>query len=240
MEKMRLAKFLAQSTINSRRKSEELILQGKIKVNGKVVKELYFKVDPEKDIVEYDGRALNIEEKITVALNKPAGYLSTVKDSFNRKTVMDLLKNLKNNKRLYPVGRLDYNSRGLLIMTNDGDLAYKIMHPKFNIEKTYEIILNKNLNKIDIEKLREGIVIDNVKVEIRDLKLSKNYKNINKVTLTIHEGRKRIIRRIFKDLGYEVLDLKRIMIGRFKVNAITEGSYKILNQKDQEKLLMLN
>ncbi|MCL5071408.1 MAG: pseudouridine synthase, partial [Actinobacteria bacterium] len=133
MTKIRIARFLAECGVNSRRKCEALITEGRVKVNGITVNQLYFKVDPEKDRVEYDGRPLIIEKKIVLALNKPAGYLCTLKDNFSRKTILDLLKGLKDYRRLYPVGRLDYNSRGLLIMTNDGDLAYKILHPKFNI-----------------------------------------------------------------------------------------------------------
>lgn len=240
MEKIRIARFLAQCAVNSRRKCETLIEEGKVKVNGVVVKELFFKVDPEKDIVEYGGETLNIENKIALALNKPPGFLCTSKDDFNRKTVLDLVKDLKEAKRLFPVGRLDLNSRGLLIMTNDGDFAYKILHPKFNIPKTYEVILNKNLIDDDIERLRKGINIDGIKVDIKDLILSEKQDNLSKITLTIHEGRKRIVRRIFKYLGYEVMGLKRIKIGNFYINGIVEGSYKLLNQTDIKKLLMLD
>lgn len=240
MEKIRIARFLAQCAVNSRRKCEALIEEGKVKVNGVVVKELFFKVDPEKDIVEYGGETLNIENKIALALNKPPGFLCTSKDDFNRKTVLDLVKDLKEAKRLFPVGRLDLNSRGLLIMTNDGDFAYKILHPKFNIPKTYEVILNKNLIGDDIERLGKGINIDGIKVDIKGLILSEKQENLNKITLTIHEGRKRIVRRIFKYLGYEVMGLKRIKIGNFYINGIAEGSYKLLNQTDIKKLLMLD
>jgi len=174
-----------------------------------------------------------------LALNKPAGYLCTLKDNFSRKTILDLLKGLKDYRRLYPVGRLDYNSRGLLIMTNDGDLAYKILHPKFNIPKTYEVVLNSKLIKDDIEKLLIGVVIDGTKVDIGDIKLSQITKDQNKVMVTIHEGRKRIIRRVFKNLGYEVLDLKRIRIGDYDIGEISEGEFRILNEEDIDKILMI-
>ena len=238
MSKIRIARFLAQCGLSSRRKCEALVAEGRIKVNGNVINQLYFKVDQENDVVEYDGEQLIIEKKVVIALNKPAGYLCTVKDNFNRKTILDLLKELKNGIRLYPVGRLDYNSRGLLIMTNDGDFAYRILHPKFNIPKTYEVILNSKLTKEDIEKLTTGIIIDGIKVNVRDIKLFKDIKDKNKITITIHEGRKRIIRRIFKNLGYEVLDLKRVSIGGYDIGEIGEGKYKILKQEDINKILM--
>jgi len=245
MEKVRISRFLAECGINSRRKCENLIINGKVKVNGEIIKELYFKVDPEKDIIEYNGNILKIEEKIVLALNKPPGYLCTVKDDYNRKTVLDLIEDINFKNRLYPVGRLDYNSRGLLLMTNDGEFAYKILHPKFNIPKTYEIVLNKNLTIKDRDKLIKGVEIDGIIVEIKEINLvnnngnSINYsKGSKNIILTIHEGRKRIIRRLFKESGYKVMDLKRLKIGNFDVNEIREGSYKILNNNDLKKILM--
>jgi len=249
MEKIRISKFLAQCGINSRRKCENLILNGQVKVNGVVVKELFYKIDLEKDVVEYNGKILKIENKIVIALNKPKGYLCTVKDDFNRKTVLNLLEDLNFKNRLYPIGRLDYNSRGLLLLTNDGDFAYKVLHPKFNIDKTYEVTLDRDLSQKDKYKLLNGIKIDGVLVEIKDINFTKEYhednknydnnKKVKKVILTIHEGRKRIIRRIFKELNYKVMDLKRIKIGNFDIDGIKEGSYKILSKDDLKKVLML-
>ncbi|MHB1275934.1 MAG: pseudouridine synthase [Candidatus Humimicrobiaceae bacterium] len=232
MEKIRIASFLAQCSLGSRRKCEILVLEGKIKVNGMVIKELYFKIDPKSDIVEYSDKKLRIENKIVIALNKPSGFLCTLKDDFKRSTVNDLIKDFKITKGLFPVGRLDFNSRGLLLMTNDGDFAYKVLHPKFNISKTYEVVLNNCLKANDVKKLNKEIVIDDIKVDVRNIKISENNK---KITMTIHEGRKRIIRRIFKEMGYIVDDLKRISIGNLK-----EGTYKILNDSDLKKLLMLS
>ncbi len=238
MDKIRIARFLAECGISSRRKCEALVLEGQIKVNGAVIRELYFKVDPESDIVEYEGKQLNIEGKVIIALNKPPEYLCTVKDNFNRQTVLSLLKDFKNRSRIYPVGRLDYNSRGLLIMTNDGDFAYNILHPKFNIPKTYEVILNLKLKGDDIEKIKKGVFIDNARFDVSNIKLPAELNN-NKVTITIHEGRKRIIRRVFKSLGYEVLDLKRTRIGNYCIGDIKEGAFKILNQADINKIMMI-
>lgn len=237
MEKIRIASFLAQCTLGSRRKCEILVKEGKIKVNSSVVKELYFKIDPGSDVVEYSDKKLRIENKIVIALNKPNGFLCTLKDDFSRRTVVDLLKDFKESKGLFPVGRLDFNSRGLLLMTNNGDFAYKLLHPKFNISKTYEIVLNNCLKAEDEKKLNKEIIVDGIKVDIRNIKISENNK---KITLSIHEGRKRIIRRIFKDMGYIVIDLNRISIGNFHIGHLREGSYKVLDDNDLKKLLMLS
>jgi len=237
MKKIRIASFLAQSSLGSRRKCEILVREGKIKINGAVVEELYFKIDPVSDVVQYLGEKINIEKKVVIALNKPLGFLCTVKGDFNRRTVIDLIKDFDMAKGLFPVGRLDFNSRGLILMTNDGDFSYKILHPKFNISKTYEVILNNCLKTEDFKKLAEEIIIDSRKVDIRNIKVSENNK---KVTLTIHEGRKRIIRHIFKEMGYIVKDLNRISIGNYKMGNLKLGTYKILNDYDLKKLLMLN
>jgi 23S rRNA pseudouridine2605 synthase len=237
MEKIRIASFLAQCSLSSRRKCETLVKEGKIKINGVVNRELYIKIDPQSDNVEYQGKRLVIENKIVIALNKPLGFLCTLKDDFNRSTVVDLLKDFTEAKGLFPVGRLDYNSRGLLLMTNNGDFAYKMLHPKFNITKTYEVTLNNALKAEDVKSLRNGIIIDDKKVDAINIKISADYK---KVCLTIHEGRKRIIRRVFKEIGYAVTDLQRISIGNFHMGDLIEGAYKVLNEDDLKKLLMLN
>ncbi|MDD5659023.1 MAG: pseudouridine synthase [Actinomycetota bacterium] len=238
MSKIRISRFLAECGINSRRKCELLVLKGHVKVNGTTVSELYLKVDPDKDVIEYNGKLINIEKKVIIALNKPKGYLCTLKDTFNRHTILELLKNFKDSSRIYPVGRLDYNSRGLIIMTNDGNLAYKVLHPKFNILKTYEIILNSELKEDDIKKIKKGVIIDGTMFEVQDMQLF--FENDKKVKITIHEGRKRIIRRVFKSLGYEVADLKRIRIGNYEIKDMQEGTYKELRQSDVRKILMID
>jgi len=237
MEKIRIASFLAQCSLASRRKCELLVSEGKIKVNGAVTRELYFRIDPQSDTVEYLGKRLVIDNKIVIALNKPPGFLCTLKDDFSRPTVVDLIKGFKGAKGLFPVGRLDLNSRGLLLMTNDGDFAYNLLHPKFNITKTYEIVLNNSLKTEDINSLHHEIIIDGIKVEVINIKISADNK---KVSMAIHEGRKRIIRRIFEEMGYGVTDLCRISIGNFQLGELKEGSFKILNEDDLKKLLMLN
>ncbi len=237
-EKIRLARFLALCGVASRRKSEALILDGSIKVNYAVIRDLSFKVSPE-DVVELKNCRITPEDKITIALNKPAGYLSTVKDDFKRKTVLDLvvLKNDLETERLYPVGRLDCDSRGLIILTNDGELAYKITHPKFKVSKVYEIKTDREITVDDINKIKEGIVIEEKELSVMELNVKIFPDKSCLATIKIAEGRKRILRKVFQKLGYRVLDLKRTQIGDFKLGNIKEGEYIILNAEQTASLL---
>jgi pseudouridine synthase len=229
--KIRLAKFIALCGIASRRNSETLILRGAVKVNRKVVQDLSFKVGSE-DVVELENRKIVPENKIAIALNKPAGYLSTARDDFKRKTVIDLLTLESACKaRLYPVGRLDYDSRGLIILTNDGELAYRITHPKFMVPKIYEVKTDREITSYDITRIREGMVIEERELTVLDLNAKKIPGAGSLVTIKIAEGRKRIIRKVFQNLGYSVLDLKRTQIGGFVLGDIKEGEYIILSEK---------
>jgi 23S rRNA pseudouridine2605 synthase len=231
--KVRIAKYLAACGLLSRRKNEELILSGKIKVNGKVVKNLSCKVSNE-DNVEYNDNFLKPQENILIALNKPPGYLSTVKDDFKRKTVLSLVKDLK--LRLFPVGRLDNNSRGLIFLTNDGDFAYKVTHPKFKISKVYIVEINNVIGIKEIIKIEKGIKIEDREMMPLDIRILRNEKGHSIIEIKIVEGRKRIVRKTFSKLGYEVVDLKRIQIGGFKLGSIKEGNYKVLNKKEIESV----
>ncbi len=229
--KIRLAKYMALCGVASRRSSEALIIKGAVKVNHKVIEDLSFKVGSE-DVVELENQRINPENKIAVALNKPAGYLSTAKDDFKRKTVLDLLKLEDSCKaRLYPVGRLDYDSRGLIILTNDGELAYRITHPKFMVPKVYEVKTGQDITAYDKNRIREGMIIEERELTVLDLIAKKLHGDGSLVTIKIAEGRKRIIRKVFQNLGYSVLDLKRTQIGGFILGDIKEGEYKILNEK---------
>ncbi len=260
---IRISKFIADCGVCSRRKAKEFICQQRVKVNNEVVTDLSRKIYL-NDIVTLDDVVLKKEDKTVIALNKPVGVICSVYDKFGRKTVIDLLKNYK-NIRLYPVGRLDYNSRGLVILTNDGFLAYKITHPKFGIPKVYDVIINKKISKQDYNKLINGIKIEGkelypLKVEIissdkeflKDVKRigfiesnlkreNKIFLNFSKIRIKIAEGRKRIIRKVFKALGYKVVDLRRIQIGEFNLdnypNELKEGHYKVLDREEIEKLL---
>lgn len=234
-KKIRLSRFLADCGIDSRRKCGDLIKRGRISVNNKIVKDLSFAVGDD-DTVRFDNDTVKIEEKIVIALNKPPGFLSTVKDDFKRKTVLDLVRDIKS--RLYPAGRLDLDSRGLIILSNDGDLVYRITHPRYDIPKKYEVFLNKPLTERDFNNINAGILIDK-KVFKPDLMKRPSRRSGFPLIIRIHEGRKRIIRRAFSKLGYEVTDLKRIMIGKYSLGDIPEGKYNILKQDDINKLIMI-
>jgi 23S rRNA pseudouridine2605 synthase len=241
MEKIRISRFLAESGIASRRKSEELVLSGKVSVNGTAVTDLSFRIS-EGDRVEYEGKPVTGKPVKVIALNKPPGYLSTVKDDFNRKTVMDLVGR-EHGERLYPVGRLDYESRGLIILTNDGSLAYRITHPKFKVPKRYEVRLERPLPQTHIQKLREGIIIEGKRFQPIELNVREKLQGNTSLgrssffEITIGEGRKRIIRKAFKKLGYEVADLKRTGIGSFNLEGIREGKFRVLKEDEIKSLL---
>ena len=222
---------MALCGVASRRSSEALILKGAVKVNQEVVADPSYKIGSE-DIVEIQDRRITPEKKISIALNKPAGYLSTARDDFKRKTVLDLLilEDLC-KARLYPVGRLDYDSKGLIILTNDGELAYRITHPKFMVPKVYEVETEREITSYDINRIREGMVIEEKELSVLDLNTKKLPGAGSLVTIKIAEGRKRIIRKVFQNLGYRVLNLKRTQIGGFALGDIKEGKYKILNEK---------
>jgi 23S rRNA pseudouridine2605 synthase len=234
-KEIRISRYVAMSGVASRRKSEEIVLAGKIKVNGKTVKDLSFRIKAE-DKVEYDGEKITYENKVVIALNKPPGYLSTVRDSFKRKTVLDLLDEKIKQLRLYPAGRLDYNSRGLIILTNDGNLAYKLTHPGFNIPKTYQVKVRGQLSEVDIIKIKKGIEVEGRDLAAESIKIVENKKDNCTIEIKIKEGRKRIIRKALLKIGHEVIDLQRISIGKFNIGKIREGSYILLSQENITKL----
>ena len=237
MPKKRISVFLAHSGIASRRACENIVLEGRVKVNGEVIRDLSTRICA-GDKVEIDGKPVNtICENISVALNKPCGYLCSVRDDFKRKTVMELLGGI--SRRLYPAGRLDCNSRGLLILTNDGELAYKITHPSFKIPKTYLVKIKGIISGKDFTALSRGFEIEGrifkpLELEKTDKK-ENSFDSFNKIKIA--EGRKRIIRKAFASLGYKVDDLKRVQIGNFKLGSLKEGTYKILKAEDLEELL---
>ena len=202
----RLQKFLARSGIASRRKSEELIANGKIKVNGQVVSELGVKINPEMDIVEYNGKQIKEEnKKVYILLNKPIGYVTTVKDQFKRDTVMELVKGVK--ERIVPVGRLDMYTSGALLLSNDGDFINKVTHPKHEIEKTYNATIVGKVTKEDVEKLTRGVEIQDEletyvtkPAKVKILKIDEE-KNLSRIQITIHEGKNREVRRMCEAIG---------------------------------------
>ncbi|MBM3706066.1 MAG: rRNA pseudouridine synthase [Actinobacteria bacterium] len=236
---IRIARFLAICGVSSRRKCEEIINSGRVCINGVMINDPAVKVS-EKDKVELDGRAVTFQKKVILALNKPAGYISTAMDNFRRRTVLDLVKDVTGdlNCRLYPVGRLDADSRGLIILTNDGELANRIMHPRFSVQKVYEVAIEGRIGKKEIDIIRNGVEVEGKELLPSELDLLCFLENKNSlIRIKISEGRKRILRKTFSKLGYKVLDLKRIQIGSFKLGDLKEGCYRILDEREIMSLL---
>ena len=237
-EQIRLQKYLASCGVASRRKCEELILQGQIKVNGQVVTELGTKVMPNKDKVEYNGREIknNGNSHIYILLNKPIDYVTTVKDQFGRNSVLDLVNV---NRRVVPVGRLDMYTSGALILTDDGDFVYKVTHPKHEITKTYTVTLKGIPTNDEIKKLENGVDIGGFitsKAKVKILKTDEE-KNISRLEITIHEGKNRQIRRMCEAVDKKVLALHRRKIGEIGVKDLKIGEWRYLKPKEVEGLL---
>ena len=235
MEEMRLQKYLASCGVASRRKCEELILNGKIEVNGSTVFELGTKVNPDKDEVKYNGKVVKLEdEKIYILLNKPIGYVTTAKEQFGRDMVLDLVKV---NKRIVPVGRLDMYTSGALILTNDGDFVNKLTHPSHEIDKTYNVTSKGIVSKEEIEKLQNGVEIDDGYVtkpaKVKILKIDEE-KKISRIQITIHEGKNRQVRKMCEAVGKRVLALHRCKIGTLDVKDLKLGEWRYLSKKEVE------
>lgn len=233
----RLQKYLANSGIASRRKCEELILQGKVEVNGKIVAELGVKVDPDKDSIRFDGKEIKPTKKlIYIVLNKPIGYVTTADDQFGRDTVLDLVKV---KERIVPVGRLDMYTSGALILTNDGDFVYKVTHPKHEIEKTYTVTVKGIVQNNEIEQLRNGVKIDDYTTKPARVKILKTdiEKNISRLEITIHEGKNRQVRKMCEAIGRKVLALHRSKIGNIGVKDIELGKWRYLQNSEVQKLI---
>lgn len=231
----RLHKYLADSGIASRRKSEELIKLGKVKVNGKIVKELGVQIDPINDIIEFEERIINKNEnKIVLIMNKPKEVISSATDPQGRKTVLDLISD--KFPRLYPVGRLDYESEGMILLTNDGELTNKITHPKNQIKKVYLVWVFGYPSKENIKKFSEGIELEDGKTAPAKIKLVKKGKATSLMEVEIKEGKKRQIRRMFDSLGHPVSRLVRTQIGELKLGSLEEGKYKKLKEQEIKKI----
>lgn len=231
---MRLQKYLAEAEVASRRKSEEIILSGRVRVNGKTVTELGTKVESDMDIVEVDGKKVQIEEKnVYIMLNKPVGCVTTVKDQFDRKSVMDYVKDI--NYRIYPVGRLDYDTSGLILLTNDGELTYKLTHPKHNIDKTYIAQVDREPSEADLKRFREGLEIEGKMTARAKIAILKRGK-LTTLEITIHEGRNRQVRKMCEAIGCNVIKLKRISEGKLKIGELKTGEYRYLNNEEIEYL----
>lgn len=230
MPEVRLQKYLAQAGIASRRQSERLIIEGKISVNGRKVNILGSKINPRKDEVKVCGKAVERKKIIYIILNKPDGYLSTCKKGREKgETALDLVSV---KERLYPVGRLDKNSSGLLLLTNDGDLALKLTHPRYEHEKEYEVEANKNLSGRDLKKMSEGLIIDGKKTLPARVEKS----TPKKFKIILREGRKRQIRRMANVLGYQVKKLRRVRIGGLKLGNLPSGKWRYLTEEEINNL----
>ncbi|HHX16896.1 MAG TPA: rRNA pseudouridine synthase [Mollicutes bacterium] len=233
----RLQKVIAHSGFTSRRKAEELIVNGKVMVNGEIVRELGTKVAPSDDIV-IDGIKLEAEEKEYYLFNKPRGVITSTSDEKNRKTVMDFFET---NKRLYPVGRLDYDTTGVLIITNDGDFANKLLHPSSKIDRLYIAKLEGIIDGKAINKIKEGIKIDNKMVYPTRVKLKKKdlAKKTSMVEIVVHEGYNHEIKKIFDAVGFPVIKLKRESFGNLNVKNLKSGEYRRITPKEIKQLYYL-
>lgn len=239
MEEERLQKYLANSGIASRRKAEEYILAGKVKVNGKVVTELGTKVNSEKDVIEFEGKRVNNDiKKVYVLLNKPIDYVTTVKDQFSRNTVVDLVKNAGSN--LLPVGRLDMYTSGALILTNDGDFIFHVTHPKHEVEKTYTVTLRGKVTNEEVEELKKGVIIDEEyktkPAKVRIMKIDEE-KKLSRLEIVIHEGKNRQVRKMCEAIGKKVIALHRSKIGNIGVKDLKIGQWRYLTAKEVEMLM---
>ena len=237
-EEIRLQKYLASKGIASRRKCEEYITQGKVKINGETVKELGIKVNPNKVKIEFNGKEIKNthEPHVYILLNKPIDYVTTVKDQFGRNSVLDLVKI---NKRIVPVGRLDMYTSGALILTNDGDFVYKITHPKHEITKTYTVTLKGIPTSEEIRKLENGVDIGGFTTSKAKVKILKTdvEAGISRLEITIHEGKNRQIRKMCEAINKKVLALHRSKIGNIGVKDLKIGTWRYLTPTEVQGLL---
>jgi 23S rRNA pseudouridine2605 synthase len=234
MNNIRLNKFISNSGHTSRRKADELIFEGKVKVNNIIVLEPGKQIDPTQDKVEIEDKIINLtEQNIYIMLNKPTKYVSTVKDQFDRPSVVDLI-NI--NERVYPVGRLDYDSHGLLLMTNDGELTYKLTHPRHDVSKTYIAKIIGDINEETLEKIRKGIYIDNYRTRPCKANIISKTPKYTEVRVSIMEGRNRQIRKMFEKFGFRVIDLQRIAIGDISIGELSAGQWRYLTDKEVDYL----
>jgi pseudouridine synthase len=227
---IRLQKYLADAGIASRRKCEDLILKGLVSVNDQIVIELGTKINPEVDVVKYKNKIVKKEEQIKyLVLNKPVGYITSATDPRQRKTVLDLIKE---KERLFPVGRLDYNSSGLLLITNDGDLTYRLTHPKHHISKTYQVKVEGSPKEEQLNRLRKGVDLGIYKTSKCHIKILRKDKKNTVVEVVLYEGKNRQIRRMFEFIGHPVITLERVAIGEIQLKNLKVGDYRKLTQDE--------
>lgn len=229
----RLQKFLASSGVASRRACEQLILEGRVQVNGVTVTELGTKVD-EGDTVTFDGKKVTLpKEKVYIMLYKPDKVVSTASDPEGRTTVLDLVDA---KQRLYPVGRLDYHTQGLILLVNDGDAAYHLTHPKFEIEKEYLAVIAGEISREEVLKLQSGVIIDGKKTAPAKVKVCDITDHTTSLSVIIHEGKNRQVRKMFEAIGKEVLHLTRMRHGEIMLSGLKPGQWRYLNKEEKEYL----
>ena len=234
---MRLQKFLADCGVASRRKSEELISSGRVKVNGKTVTKMGFKVEPETDSVCVDGKNIALERhKVYILLNKPKGYVTTVREQFNRKKVVDLI-NVP--YRIFPVGRLDYNTSGFLILTNDGELTYKLTHPKFEVPKVYVAKIRGIPSRDKLNSFESGLKVENYVTAPAKIRVLKKLGKDCLVEITIQEGKNHQIRKMWDAIGHPVLELERIKMGKINIGDLEVGNWRYLTEQEVKYLKQL-
>ena len=235
---MRINKFIASCGVASRRKAEEYIKEGIVKVNDNVITDLAFNIDEKNDVVTLNGQKLSLStDCIYYMLNKPKGYVTTMSDDRDRKSIQDLTTGL--DKRIFPVGRLDYESEGLIFLTNDGDLTYKLTHPKFNIQKKYIVKVEGEMKESELAVLRAGVVIDGVRYGKCKVELLKFSDNISRIQIILTEGKNREIRKMFEAINRQVIFLKRIEMAGIKLGGLKRGELRKLTPYEIDWLKQL-
>ena len=236
---MRINKYLAKCNVGSRRKVEDFVLAGRVKINDEVIKDLAYQVDPEEDKVYFDDKLLTYNsDKIYIMLNKPKNYLVSSKDDFDRKTVFDLIPDF--GVHMFAIGRLDYMSEGLLLLTSDGDFANKIIHPRYKLPKVYKVKIKGVLSEDKIQRLRDGVMISGKITQPALVKVKSKSADSSVLRITIFEGRKRQIRYMIQKVNSEVLELKRLQIGELKLDNLPVGMWRVLKPKEVISLKMLS
>lgn len=231
MAEVRLQKFLAECGVGSRRKMEQFIIEGRVRINGKVVTELGRKIDPEFDKIEVNRRPVHAAPKGVMLLNKPRGVVSTLSDPEGRRTVADYLT--KHFRSYFPVGRLDWDSTGLMVLTNDGEIAERLMHPRYGFERVYQARIEGSISTENISKLEKGVRLSDGVVRASAMILRSD-QNSTWVEVKIREGRNRVVRRVFEKLGHPVMKLKRTVYGPLKLGRLQVGQVRVLTQKEYE------
>lgn len=232
---MRLNKFLSNSGIASRRKCDEIILEGKVSVNGKLVTELGMTINEKKDKVAVEGKPVKLPSSfVYIKLNKPKGYACTANDEKGRKTIYDLIKC---DERLFSIGRLDYDTEGLIILTNDGDFANQVAHPKYNIEKEYRVTVEGEIKESELAVMRKGVVIDGERMPSARVEWLSFENGFTKLSVVIDEGQNRQVRRMFEAIGKSIKLLKRVRIGGVKLGGLGRGEYRDLTEQELNLLV---